>query len=377
MEKFFEIIAKSLCEFFRTRYIAFFQLRLVGRVAKLPGSELSQSKDELILKYATGFHPESLKNLGRLRLTLNIFRTLLDGKNLQIENEIFRNEKELASWLRMDGLESMIAVPIFTKGDIWAIIALFSQERFRFKKQDGEVLNLWGAQIEKLQEFFSSYLETRLEESLAQILGNIELLKFKLRDKKTIQASDIINALDHLGNAILKISRNLDRFYAEPTVEEKSEEKPAEEILAEEVITIEGERIPPLEKRAEIRLRKVLIVDDQPIITDLLVDILKRMGLTFEVAWGGKDGLKIFAKNGFDLVITDLSMPDVSGWEVSKSVKKRNPSVPVILITGWGVEPDPYKVKDSGVDFVINKPFQIDQLEKIIRSLVDKRKAIG
>jgi CheY-like chemotaxis protein/putative methionine-R-sulfoxide reductase with GAF domain len=357
MEKFFEIIAKSLCEFFRTRYIAFFQL--------------SQSKDELVLKYASGFHSESLKNLGRLRLSRNIFRTLLDEKNFQIENEIFRNEKELASGVKMDGLESMIAVPIFTKREIWGILSVFSQARFKFKKQDGEILNLWGAQIEKFQEFFSSYLETRLEESLAQILGNIQLLKFKLKDKKAIQASDIINALDHLENAILKISRNLDSFYAEPTVEEKSEEKPKEEILAEEVITIEGEKVPPLEKR------KVLVVDDQPIITDLLVDILKRMGLTFEVAWGGKDGLKIFAKDGFDLVITDLSMPDVSGWEVSKSVKKQNPSVPVILITGWGAEPDSYKVKDSGVDFVINKPFQIDQLEKIIRSLVDKRKGIG
>jgi CheY-like chemotaxis protein/putative methionine-R-sulfoxide reductase with GAF domain len=363
MEEFFEIIAKSLCEFFRTRYTAFFQL--------------SQSKDELILKFASGFHPESLKNLRRLGLSIGVFERLMQEKNFQIENEIFRNEKMLASWVRMDGLESMIAVPIFNKGDIWGILSVFSQERFRFEKQDGEVLNLWGAQIEKLQDFFSSYLVTRLEESLVQILGNIELLKFKLRDKKAIQASDIINALDHLENAILKTSRNLDRFYAEPTVEDKLEEKPAVKILAEKVITIEGERIPALEKRTEARLRKVLIVDDQPIITDLLVDILKRMGYNSEVAWGGKDGLKIFAKDGFDLVITDLGMTDISGWEVSKLVKKQNPSVPVILITGWGVEPNFHKVKDSGVDFVINKPFQIDQLEKIIRSLIDRRKGIG
>ncbi len=363
MEEFFEIVAKSVSEFFRTKYIAFFQL--------------SQSKDELILKYASGFHPDSQKNLGRLRLSIGIFHRLWEEKNFQIENEIFKHEKKLASWVKMDGLESMIGVPIFTKGDIWGILVVFSQERFKFKKQDGEILNLWGTQIGALKDFFSSYLETRLDESLAQILGNIELLKFKLRNKKAIQTSDIINALDHLGNAILETSQNLDSFSEKPIFEDKSEEKSVEEILAEEVITIEGERIPPLEKRTETRLRKVLIVDDQPLITDLLVDILKRMGLTFEVAWGGKDGLKIFAKDGFDLVITDLGMPDISGWEVSKSVKKQKPSVPVILITGWGAEPDSHKVKDSGVDFVINKPFQIDQLEKIIRSLIDKRKGIG
>jgi DNA-binding response OmpR family regulator len=62
-------------------------------------------------------------------------------------------------------------------------------------------------------------------------------------------------------------------------------------------------------------------------------------------------------------------MPDLSGWEVSRSVKEQNPSVPVILITGWGVEPDPNKIQDSGIDFVINKPFQINQLERIVREL--------
>lgn len=362
MEKLFEIIAKSLSEFFRTKYVAFFQL--------------SESKNELILKYASGFHTESLKNLKRIKLTFGIFQRLLsegsrfagEEKNVQIENEIFKDEQEFASLLKMDGLESLMGVPIFTKGTTWGMVLVFSQERYKFKKQDAEFLNLWGTQIGELLDLFSSYIETRLEENLVQILGNIELLKFRLKDKKNIQTSDIVNALDHLENAILETSYKRSHFAEEPTVGEKSEEKLAEEILSEEVITIEGETIPCLERH------KVLIVDDQPIITDLLVDILKRMGLAFEVALGGKEGLKIFAKNGFDLVITDLGMPDISGWEVSKSVKKQKPSVPVILITGWGVEPDPLKVKDSRVDFIINKPFHIDQLEKIIRRVIHPKR---
>jgi len=364
MEKFFEIIAKSLSEFFQTTYIAFFQL--------------SHSKDELILKYASGFHPESLANLRRIKSRNGIFQRLMsevgscgEEKNFQIENEIFKHEKELAFWVRMDGLESMIGVPLFAKGEIYGVLAVFSQKKYKFKKQDGEVLNLWGAQMMGLQYLFSSYLQTRLDHNLTQILGNIELLRFRLRNKETIQTSEILDALEHLEDVIIEGSQNLDHFLKKPIFEEKLEEKPAPEIFVEEVITIEGEKRPPLKKL------KVLIVDDQPIVTDLLVDILKRMGFTFEVALGGKDGLKMFARDGFDLVITDLGMPDVSGWEVSKSVKKQNPSVPVILITAWGVEPDSHKVKDSGVDFVINKPFQIDQLEKTIRNLIDKRKAIG
>ncbi|MCK4384628.1 MAG: response regulator [candidate division Zixibacteria bacterium] len=357
MEKVLEITAKSLSEFFQTKYIAFFQL--------------SESEDELILKYASGFHPQSHQNLRRIRPTIGIFQRLIEKRTFQIENEIFTHEQEFASLVKLDGLESMIGVPIFSKGNIRGILAFFSQERYKFKKEDGEVLNLWGAQMGELQDFLSSYLQTRLDDNLVQILGNIELLKFRLRNRKSIQVSDILDALDHLENAILDSSQTLDRICEEPTLEEKSEEKLAEEISTEEVITIQGEKIASMEKR------KVLIVDDQPIITDLLVDILKRIGYNSEVALGGKDGLKIFAKDGFDLVITDLSMPDISGWEVSKSVKRQNPFVPVILITGWGVEPDPHKMKDSGVDFVINKPFQIDQLEKIIKRIINLKKDGG
>ena len=354
MDKVFEIAAKSLSEFFQTKHIAFFHL--------------GESKEELILQYASDFHPESLENLRRIKPVFGIFHSLLEKGTFQIENEIFKNDQEFASLVRSDGLESMIGVPIFRKGKIWGILAVFSQERHRFEKENAEVLNLVGAQTAELQEFLSSYLQNKLDNSLVRILGNIELLKFRLRNKKNIQASDLTNALEHLENAIFESTQNLDRIREEPTFEEKSEEKSAQEISTEEVITIEGEKVPPTKKR------KVLIVDDQPIITDLLVDILRRMGFSSEVALGGRDGLKIFTKDDFDLVITDLGMPDISGWEVSKSVKKQNPSVPVILITGWGVEPDPHKMKDSGVDFVINKPFQLDQLEKIINRMINPKK---
>lgn len=357
MEKVFAIIAKSLSEFFQTKYIAFFQL--------------SPSKDELILKYASGFHPESLANLKLVQESICIFQRLVEEKKFQIENDIFENEKELASWVKRDGLESMIGIPLFVKGDIWGILLVFSQERRRFKKQDGEVLNLWGKELVDFQDFFSSRVQTKLNGNLAKILGDIELLKFSLRDEKIIPASEILSALEHLENAILKSTQKPEQFQQEWTFEEESKEKPIEETLAEEVIVIEGERIPTQKKR------KVLIVDDQPIITDLLVDILNRMGYNSEVALGGRDGLKIFSKNDFDLVITDLGMPDVSGWELSKSVKKQDPSIPVILITAWGVDPDPGKLKNSGVDFVINKPFHIDHLEKIVKNLLDRKKTVN
>ena len=139
-----------------------------------------------------------------------------------------------------------------------------------------------------------------------------------------------------------------------------------DELSVEEVITITGdENLTPTAKR-------VLVIDDQPIVTDLLVSVLERMDYQAQVASCGKEGLEMFEKDRFDLVITDLGMPDISGWEVSKAVKQKNPDVPVVVITGWGVDPDPNKVKDSKVDLIITKPFQVDQLEKTIRNFVER-----
>ncbi len=351
MERFFEIIAQSLSECFQISYIAFFQL--------------SKSGNRLILKYASGFHPESLENLRRIRSSVGIFRSLIEERTPQIENEIFPNEKKLAASVRWDGLESMITVPIFSRDEIWGALAVFSQQKHKFKKEDGKILNLWAAHVGELQDFFSSDLRTKLHGKLVEILGNIELIKFKLRNRESIQTSDVMDAFERLEKMILESIPDTNQLHQRLVLKKRAEEEPVEEVISEEVITVEGEKIAPIEKR------RVLIVDDQPIITDLLVDILKRMGYSSEVAFRGKEGIKAFARDGFDLVITDLGMPDISGWEVSRAVKRQNPSVPVILITGWGVEPDPSKIQDSGIDFVINKPFQINQLERIVKELAN------
>jgi DNA-binding NtrC family response regulator len=133
------------------------------------------------------------------------------------------------------------------------------------------------------------------------------------------------------------------------------------------VVTVQGEK-----GETASKMKKVLVIDDQAIVTDLLESVLQRMNYQSVVASCGKDGLAAFGKDDFDLVITDLGMPDVSGWDVSKAVKDKKPNVPVVVITGWGVSPDPDRMKDSMVDRVVSKPFQIDQLEKIIKDLLQE-----
>ena len=124
----------------------------------------------------------------------------------------------------------------------------------------------------------------------------------------------------------------------------------------------------------EVKKLKILAIDDQKMIRDLLFDILDGLGYQTHLAESGTEGLKLFLEDDFDLVITDLGMPEVSGWEVSKEVKKIKFDVPVILITGWGIDPDPKILEESGVDFVLPKPFKLEKLAEVIRQAIELKR---
>ena len=125
----------------------------------------------------------------------------------------------------------------------------------------------------------------------------------------------------------------------------------------------------------EVRKLKILVIDDQKIIRDLLFNILDGLGYQPKLAESGQEGLKLFLDDDFDLVITDLVMPEISSWEVSKEVKKIRFNVPVILITGWGIDPDSKILEESGVDFVLYKPFKMEKLAEVITQAMElKRK---
>jgi CheY-like chemotaxis protein len=357
MQKIFEIIVKQLTEFFKIKHVVIFQL--------------SPSGDELILTYSSDFSDESIQRLKELEVE-GVLKRVFDAQISQIVNDISETEKSLSSLAVNQGLQSMIAVPVFSKRKLWGILTAFSQEKFRFKEEDGKIISLFGGQIGQLSEHFSQYMRDNLDEILVPILGSIEVLNFRYRDRDTIGVSEFLIAQNRLKKRILSYVAGLEQGSTEHiTTEEKIKEEEIKlpsgnELNIEEVITIEGK------KNSQPKAKRVLVIDDQPIVTDLLVSVLERMNYKSEVASCGRDGVEMFEKEGFDLVVTDLGMPDISGWEVSKTIKQKNPDVPVIIITGWGIDPDPDKMKDSKVDFIINKPFQLDQLEKIIKSLLEK-----
>jgi CheY-like chemotaxis protein len=70
--------------------------------------------------------------------------------------------------------------------------------------------------------------------------------------------------------------------------------------------------------------------------------------------------------------MTDLAMPGMSGWQVAQAVKALRPDVPVVLVTGWGVELPAEQLRANGVDRVMTKPFRIDEVHGVVASFLSR-----
>ena len=114
----------------------------------------------------------------------------------------------------------------------------------------------------------------------------------------------------------------------------------------------------------------ILVIDDDDRVRTLLKDILVYGGHQVIEAADGILGMKYLEEEKFDMVLTDLGMPAMNGWEVAKWVKSKIPQVPVGLITGWGTNLDEEKIKESGVDLVIGKPFQVKDILEAVNQYV-------
>ncbi|MBI4591374.1 MAG: GAF domain-containing protein [Candidatus Rokubacteria bacterium] len=114
---------------------------------------------------------------------------------------------------------------------------------------------------------------------------------------------------------------------------------------------------------------RCLVVDDEQRVLEVLGDVLAAGGHSAVLVADGAAAIERFRAEAFDLVLTDLAMPGVNGWQVARAVKDRAPSVPVLLITGWGVELPPEQLRAHGVDAVLSKPVKLEDILTAVATL--------
>jgi len=120
---------------------------------------------------------------------------------------------------------------------------------------------------------------------------------------------------------------------------------------------------------------KILIIDDDEHILANLCHFLNNKNYDVTSASDGVEGLKLFKNHpqGFDLVITDLLIPKLSGISLISIIKKKFSDTPVIAITGWGEYPGAFAT-ESQADTVLSKPFELSELDKAIKELISSKK---
>jgi len=120
---------------------------------------------------------------------------------------------------------------------------------------------------------------------------------------------------------------------------------------------------------------KILIIDDDENILDNLCHFLKIKNYDVTPASDGVEGLKLFENHpqGFDLVITDLLIPQLSGISLISIIKKRFPDTPIIAISGWGEYPGAFAL-ECQADKLLSKPFDLSELDKAIGELISSKK---
>jgi CheY-like chemotaxis protein len=108
---------------------------------------------------------------------------------------------------------------------------------------------------------------------------------------------------------------------------------------------------------------RCLVVDDDPQVRQMICDILSNAGHSVVMAVDGADGVEKFKNDSsFDVVVTDLAMPKLNGLQLARLCKTLRPSVPVVMLTGWGVLLTEEQLAEHGVDEVLSKPVRMDQI---------------
>lgn len=119
---------------------------------------------------------------------------------------------------------------------------------------------------------------------------------------------------------------------------------------------------------------RILVVDDELLIRDLLYDFFTSQGWDIVVAEGGQKAVDYLKNQLFDIVLTDLKMPDVDGMELTGRIRNLYGDLPVIIMTGYPSLDSAVEALRFKVDDYIIKPFNVNQLFKTVKKVVEMKR---
>lgn len=117
---------------------------------------------------------------------------------------------------------------------------------------------------------------------------------------------------------------------------------------------------------------KILLIEDEKKIADTLSKGLKELDYHVETAYDGNIGMRLFSAGSFNLIISDINLPGINGYDLVKAIRSRNQHIPIMLLTALSATDDKVEGFDAGADDYLVKPFEFKELLVRIRALLKR-----
>ena len=114
---------------------------------------------------------------------------------------------------------------------------------------------------------------------------------------------------------------------------------------------------------------KILVVDDEAPVRETLAEMLIAVNHKVDLAESGQQAIAKLQRSQFDLVFTDLAMPEMDGWETARVIRNNFPDVRIVMVTGYGPSTTPPVGEENLIDGIIGKPFDFTQVGEMLTTL--------
>lgn len=122
---------------------------------------------------------------------------------------------------------------------------------------------------------------------------------------------------------------------------------------------------------------QILVIEDEKRVADLLKIGLEENGYQVIVAYDGEMGWRLFQSNSFQLVISDIVLPKLNGFELCQSIRQADEQIPILMLTALGTADDKLEGFDMGADDYMVKPFDFRELLARVKVLLKRRTTVG
>lgn len=261
----------------------------------------------------------------------------------------------------IENAQSSLTVPLWLHEKVVGVANFESTKLAAFTEDDRQFAEIFGRYIAlalHLLELLASERQTTTGQLGTNVMAQITVpLNDILTDTENL-VEDYIGH-DDLRHRLRAISENAVKI--RETIKELTSTKPG-------MIGLASARMQP--KDPELEGKRVLVADDEDILRETIHDVLTGYGCRVSTATDGASAIELISQQAFDLVLSDIKMPQKNGYEVFAAAKEANADTPVILTTGFGYDPNHaiVRARREGLAAVLFKPFKVDQLLGEIRT---------